>query len=132
VRNGTQMAGWLALAMAVGMMGCRTAPEPRDSSVEGKLVIAHRGASGYLPEHTLAAYAMAYALGADFIEPDLVRTRDGAFICLHDIHLEPTTDVEDVFPDRKREDGRWYAADFDLAEVRRLGAHERLAGRFPQ
>ena len=79
------------------------------------LVIAHRGASGSLPEHTLPAYAMAYALGADFVEPDLVRTRDGAFICLHDIHLEDTTDVETRFPDRKRADGRWYAADFDLA-----------------
>jgi len=97
-----------------------------------RIVIAHRGASGYLPEHTLAAYAMAHALGADFIEPDLVRTRDGVFICLHDIYLETTTDVEDAFPEAKREDGRWYAADLTLEEIRSLRAHERLEQRFPR
>ena len=96
-----------------------------------KVVVAHRGASGYLPEHTLEAYAMAYAQGADYIEPDLVLTKDGVFICLHDIHLEATTDVEQKFPDRKREDGRWYAADFTLAEIKTLQAHERVKGRFP-
>ena len=96
------------------------------------IVIAHRGASGYLPEHTLPAYALAHGQGADFIEPDLVRTRDGVFICLHDIYLEATTDVEEVFPDRRRDDGRWYAADFSLVEVRTLRVHERLPGRFPQ
>jgi glycerophosphoryl diester phosphodiesterase len=96
------------------------------------IVIAHRGASGYLPEHTLPAYALAYGQGADYVEPDLVLTRDGVFVCLHDIHLEETTDVEEVFPERKRADGRWYAADFTLAEIRRLRAHERLADRFPQ
>ena len=96
------------------------------------LVIAHRGASGYLPEHTLAAYALGYGQGADYVEPDLVLTRDGRFICLHDIHLESTTNVEQVFPDRQREDGRWYAADFDLREIRELRVHERLRGRFPQ
>jgi glycerophosphoryl diester phosphodiesterase len=99
---------------------------------QGPIVVAHRGASGYLPEHTLEAYAMAYALGADYIEPDLVRTRDGAFICLHDVHLDSTTDVETAFPDRVREDGRWYAADLTLAEVRSLRVHERLEQRFPQ
>jgi glycerophosphoryl diester phosphodiesterase len=96
------------------------------------LVIAHRGASGYLPEHTLPAYALGYGQGADYVEPDLVLTKDGVFIALHDIHLEATTDVEQVFPDRKRGDGRWYAADFMLEEVRRLRAHERLPDRFPQ
>ncbi|MCP4645658.1 MAG: glycerophosphodiester phosphodiesterase [bacterium] len=97
-----------------------------------KIVIAHRGASGYLPEHTLEAYAMAYALGADYIEPDLVMTKDGRFICLHDIHLEGTTNVEQVFPARKRDDGRWCAADFTLDEIKRLNAHERVNKRFPQ
>jgi len=97
-----------------------------------KIIIAHRGASAYLPEHTLEAYAMAYAFGADYIEPDLVRTQDGVFIALHDIHLEATTDVETQFPDRKRDDGRWYAADFTLEEIRRLKVHERLNGRFPK
>lgn len=96
-----------------------------------KIVIAHRGASGYLPEHTLEAYAFAYALGADYIEPDLVRTKDGRCIALHDIHLQSTTNVEEVFPDRKRDDGQWYAIDFTLAEIKQLSAHERLPKRFP-
>lgn len=89
------------------------------------LVIAHRGASGYLPEHTLAGAAFAYASGADYIEPDLVLTKDGIAIVLHDIHLEQTTNVENVFPARKRGDGRWYAMDFTLAEVKTLRVHER-------
>lgn len=96
-----------------------------------KFVIAHRGASGYVPEHTLEAYAMAYGMGAGYVEQDLVRTKDGAFVCLHDIHLEMTTNVEETFPERKREDGRWYAIDFTLDEIRTLKAHERLPGRFP-
>jgi len=90
-----------------------------------KIVIAHRGASGYLPEHTLEAYAMAYTMSADYIEPDLVMTGDGVLICLHDIHLERTTNVEVVFPGRTRADGRWYAADFTLEEIKMLNAHER-------
>ncbi|MCH8204393.1 MAG: glycerophosphodiester phosphodiesterase [Candidatus Hydrogenedentes bacterium] len=101
------------------------------ASAEGKVVIAHRGASGYLPEHTLEAYAMAHAQGADYIEPDLVLTKDGVFICLHDIHLGPTTDVELRFPNRKRADGHWYPADFMLAEIKQLRVHERLPDRFP-
>ena len=95
------------------------------------IVIAHRGASGYLPEHTLEAYAMAYAQGADYIEPDLVLTKDDVFICLHDIYLEATTDVEQRFPDRHREDGQWYAIDFTLQEIKTLRVHERLENRFP-
>jgi glycerophosphoryl diester phosphodiesterase len=102
------------------------------AKADGPLVIAHRGASGYLPEHTLPAYAMAYAMGADYVEPDLVLTKDGVFICMHDIHLEDTTDVEEKFADREHEDGHWYPADFTLAEIRTLRAHERLKNRFPQ
>jgi glycerophosphoryl diester phosphodiesterase len=94
--------------------------------VPKKLVIAHRGASGYLPENTLPAYAMAYAMGADYIEPDLVMTRDGVLICVHDICLEATTDAAAVFPNRARGDGRWYAADFDVKEIRLLQARERF------
>ncbi|ERJ20359.1 glycerophosphoryl diester phosphodiesterase protein [Salinisphaera shabanensis E1L3A] len=90
-----------------------------------KIVIAHRGASGYLPEHTLPAYAMAYALGADYIEPDVVMTADKRLICLHDIHLESTTDVKRQFPQRARADGRWYAADFTLEEIHQLNVTER-------
>ena len=95
------------------------------------IVIAHRGASGYLPEHTLEAYSLAYGMGADYIEQDLVLTKDGHFVALHDIHLEGTTNVESVFPDRKREDGRWYAIDFSLSEIKTLSVHERLGNRFP-
>ncbi len=96
-----------------------------------QIVIAHRGASGYLPEHTLEAYAMAYAMGADYVEQDLVFTKDLRFVCLHDIYLDPTTDVEERFPERKHPDGRWYAADFTLAEIKTLNVHERLPNRFP-
>lgn len=97
-----------------------------------KVIIAHRGASGYLPEHTLAAYAMAYAMGANFIEQDLAMTKDHALICLHDGTLDATTDVAEVFPDRKREDGKHYPADFTLEEIRLLHTRERLPGRFPR
>lgn len=113
----------VATLAAVVISGAVMAADP--------IVIAHRGASGYLPEHTLEAYAMAYALGADYIEPDLVRTKDGAYIALHDIHLQSTTNVEEVFPDRTRKDGQWYAADFTLAEIKTLQVHERVAKRFP-
>ena len=89
------------------------------------IVIAHRGASGYLPEHSLAAKAMAHAMGADFIEQDVVLTRDEVPIVLHDIYLESTTDVEQRFPGRARDDGRYYALDFTLAEIRQLRLHER-------
>ena len=89
-----------------------------------KIVIAHRGASGYLPEHTLEAKAMAYAMGADYIEQDLVMTADDQLIVLHDITLDRTTDVAERFPGRARADGRYYAIDFTLAEVRQLQATE--------
>ena len=68
-------------------------------------VIAHRGASGYLPEHTLEAAAMAHAMGADFIEQDVVLTRDNVLIVLHDLYLDAVSDVASRFPRRKREDG---------------------------
>lgn len=97
-----------------------------------KIIIAHRGACGYLPEHTLPAYALAYGLGADYLEPDLVMTRDGVLIIRHDIFLEQTTDVAARFPERKRADGHWYAADFGLDEIKRLQARERLPNRYPR
>lgn len=114
---------WIC-APVVALFSAMTAAQP--------IVIAHRGASGYLPEHTLEAYAMAYAMGADYVEPDLVLTKDSVFVCMHDIHLELTTDVEQKFPDRKASDGHWYPADFTLAEVKTLCVHERLKNRFPQ
>lgn len=103
-------------------------------------VIAHRGASGYLPEHTLEAVSLAYGMRADFIEQDLVLTKDDIPVVLHDITIDTVTDVDKKFPDRKRADGRYYAIDFTLAELKQLNAHERidyktghpsLPGRFP-
>lgn len=89
------------------------------------IVIAHRGASGYLPEHSLASKALAHAMGADYLEQDVVLSKDGVPVVLHDIHLESTTNVARHFPQRARSDGRFYAIDFEIAELRRLSLHER-------
>jgi glycerophosphoryl diester phosphodiesterase len=90
------------------------------------IVIAHRGASGYLPEHTLAAKTLAFEMRADFLEQDLVATRDDELLVLHDVHLERVSDVALKFPDRQRSDGRFYVRDFDMEEIRSLSAWERM------
>ena len=102
-----------------------------------KQLIAHRGASGYAPEHTRAAYLLAIQQGADFVEQDLVLTKDRQLICLHDVTLERTTDVEEVFPDRFVEvrgpsgpTRHWLAHDFTLAEIKRLDAGSWFDARF--
>ena len=95
----------------------------------GPLVVAHRGASGYLPEHTQAAKAYAHGLGADFIEQDIVLSKDDVPLVLHDIYLETISDVAARFPDRKRADGRYYALDFTVAELRQLAVRERVNAR---
>jgi len=90
-----------------------------------KTLIAHRGASGSAPEHTMESYRLALMQGADYVEPDLQITKDGVLICMHDITLERTTNVEAVFPNRAVvENGtrRWYVADFTLAEIKTLDA----------
>ena len=89
------------------------------------IVIAHRGASGYLPEHTLAAKALAFGMQADYLEQDVVATRDGHLVVLHDLWLDRVSDVAARFPGRRRADGRWYVRDFDLDELRTLTLHER-------
>ena len=94
-----------------------------------QVVIAHRGACGYLPEHTQASACLAYGLGADYIEQDVVLTRDRIPIVLHDIHLDTVTRVSEQFPDRAREDGRYYALDFTWAEIQTLDVHERTSFR---
>lgn len=102
-------------------------------STPRKLLVAHRGASAYAPEHTLAAYRLALEQGADFVEQDLGVTKDGTLVCLHDPTLERTTDVEQVFPDRFREEKgarRWYIADFTLAEIKRLDAGAWFDAKF--
>lgn len=89
------------------------------------LVIAHRGASGYVVEHTEAAKTLAHSQGADYIEQDVVLSKDGQFIVTHDITMEETTNVEQRFPDRARADGRYYFADFNWPEIQQLTMHER-------
>lgn len=89
------------------------------------LVIAHRGASGYLPEHTREATILAYGQGADYLEQDVVASRDGVLVVLHDIHLDEVSDVAQRFPERRRADGRHYVIDFDLEELRQLTLRER-------
>ena len=89
-----------------------------------QIVIAHRGASGYLPEHTLAAKVLAHSMGADYIEQDLVLTKDDHLVVLHDRYLDRVTDVAEVFPGRQRADGRFYAIDFSLDEIRQLRVTE--------
>ena len=95
------------------------------------VVIAHRGASGYRPEHTLGSYRLAIALGADYVEPDLVVTADGVLVARHENELSGTTDVAQrlEFADRrttKTIDGTrvsgWFSEDFTLAELRTLRA----------
>ena len=100
------------------------------------LIIAHRGASGHRPEHTIEAYTLAIAMGADFIEPDLVATKDGVLVARHENEIGGTTDVADKFPDRKTTktiDGQavpgWFTEDFTLAEIKTLRARERLPFR---
>ena len=91
------------------------------------IVIAHRGASGYLPEHTLVAKALAHGLGADYLEQDVVATRDSQLVVLHDLYLDDVTDVAIKFPGRQRDDGKHYVIDFDLAELKTLTIFERRA-----
>jgi glycerophosphoryl diester phosphodiesterase len=116
------------------------------SGEENPLVIGHRGASGYLPEHTLQSYALAIKLGADYVEPDLVATKDGHLIARHEPDITNTTNVAEhpEFADRKRTamvDGfpvtGWFASDFTLAEIKTLRAvqtfperPQRFNGRF--
>jgi len=102
-------------------------PEPiMEIQKSKKIVIAHRGASGYLPEHTLQAKAMAYAMDADYLEQDIVLSKDDVPIVIHDIHLETVTDVAKIFPKRKRNDGKFYVIDFTFNELKQLNVSERF------
>jgi glycerophosphoryl diester phosphodiesterase len=118
-----------------GEMAGSEASVPRVSPVN----IAHRGASAYAPEHTLAAYRLAIEMGADFVEQDLQLTKDGVLVCLHDTTLERTTNVAELFPDRAveievRGQSRhvWRVSDFTLVEIKQLDAgswfDEKFAG----
>ena len=95
-------------------------PRPRP------IVIAHRGASGYLPEHSLGAKVLAHGYGADYLEQDVILSRDDVPLVFHDLNLEELTDVATRYPQRSRGDGHWYAIDFTLAELKTLQLHERV------
>jgi glycerophosphoryl diester phosphodiesterase len=107
-----------------------------------KILVAHRGASAYAPEHTVEAYRLALEQGADFVEQDLQVTKDGALVCLHDLTLERTTNVEEIFPGRFRTDvsddqspnsqpaKHWYVSDFTLKEIKQLDAGSWFDAKF--
>ena len=114
---------WIAiLALALGALSLAPSQSP------DKALVAHRGASAYAPEHTLAAYRLAVEQGADFVEQDLGVTRDGVLVCLHDDTLERTTNVRELFPGRFVEEEiggrrrqRWRVRDLTLAENQAAG-----------
>jgi glycerophosphoryl diester phosphodiesterase len=125
-----KLAALLSMACAVAIVGAE--------SPARAFLVAHRGASAYAPEHTLAAYRLALEQGADYVEQDLTLTKDGVLVCLHDETLERTTDVEARFPDRAvvetapggAPSRRWYAGDFTLAELRTLDAGSWFDAKF--
>jgi glycerophosphoryl diester phosphodiesterase len=96
------------------------------STASSPVIIAHRGASAYLPEHTLEAKALAVGLGADFVEQDIVMTKDDVPIVNHDIFMEDVSNIAAQFPGRARKDGHFYAIDFTIAELKMLTRHERV------
>lgn len=133
----------LLLALAVSCVSCAQPaladPRPPRNHESAPLVIGHRGgANGYLPEHTLEAYALGIELGADYVEPDLVATKDGHLIARHEPNLIATTNVQDLpqFANRRRKamvDGAevegFFASDFTLAEIKQLRAIQPFAER---
>ncbi|GAM97649.1 glycerophosphoryl diester phosphodiesterase [alpha proteobacterium U9-1i] len=130
MRRRDVLLGGAAQTLALG--GCATlSTELRDPPI----VIAHRGASGERPEHTLAAYRLAIEQGADYIEPDLVMTKDNILVCRHENEISGTTDVSErpEFAERRKaksvdgvEAQGWWVEDFTLAELKTLRAKERL------
>src|SRR5918992_2195500 len=140
-----QLRKLLPLVLASAMLAAMTSPgqaraRDGDDDRASQLVIGHRGASGYRPEHTLAAYKFAARLGADYIEPDLAITKDGVLVARHEPEIEDTTDVEQhpEFADRRTEktiDGTtfegFFVEDFTLAELKTLRATERIPAQRP-
>lgn len=125
----------LLFLTGLGAGACRAGSE-NPAAMRLPLVIGHRGASGYRPEHTIESYRLAIEQGTDFIEPDLVMTRDGGLIARHEPEIGETTDAADKYPDRRRTaviNGHsvtgWFAEDFTVAEIKTLRARERLPFR---
>jgi glycerophosphoryl diester phosphodiesterase len=132
---GAVLVAGSALAAAITVPAATANSRPDRPIVDDPIVIGHRGASGYRPEHTLASYELAIALGADYVEPDLVSTKDGVLVARHENEIGGTTDVADhpTFADRrttKTIDGvaitGWFTEDFTLAELKTLRARERI------
>lgn len=113
------------LTLGIGLCSALFASSFAQASPE-KLIIAHRGASGYLPEHTLESKALAFGQQADYLEQDLAMTKDNRIIVIHDHFLDGLTDVAKKFPDRKRADGRYYVLDFTLDEIKSLEMTENF------
>lgn len=126
------------MALAAVVVGSAASAQPaRPAGAGRKALVAHRGASAYAPEHTLAAYTLALDQGADYVEQDLAVTKDGVLVCIHDLTLERTTDVETVFPTRFSADTsgatpvkRWLVHDFTLAEIKQLDAGSWFGATF--
>jgi glycerophosphoryl diester phosphodiesterase len=135
------LAGLVAPALAPAGAAPVPASSGTHQQLDRPLVFGHRGAPGYRPEHTLAGYQLAIDMGADFVEPDLVSTKDGVLVARHENEISGTTDVADhpEFADRrttKTIDGKqvtgWFTEDFTLAELKTLRAKERIPGVRPQ
>ena len=118
IYKGIIVKKWLCF-LALALIGANTL-------AADKLIIAHRGASGYLPEHTLESKALAFGQGADYLEQDLVMTKDNHLVVIHDHFLDGLTDVAQKFPGRARADGKYYVPDFTLAEIRSLQITENF------
>ena len=108
------------------IISCQSNLEKELKSAKKITVVAHRGASGYLPEHTLPSKVMAHAMNADYIEQDLVLSKDDIPIVIHDILLDDVTNVSEKYPNRKREDGKYYVIDFTFEELKKLEVTERF------
>ena len=115
-----------SLVALATITACSNQAQVQQMSNKDKLVIAHRGASGYLPEHTLESKALAFGQKADYLEQDLAMTKDNKLIVIHDHFLDGLTDVAKKFPNRARKDGRFYVADFTLKEIKTLEMTENF------
>ena len=107
-------------------ISCQSKLEKKLKSTKKITIVAHRGASGYLPEHTIASKAVAHAMNADYIEQDIVLSKDDIPIVIHDILLDDVTNVSEKYPNRKREDGKYYVIDFTFEELKTLEVTERF------
>ncbi len=142
----TPLTGFLSffvflLAVTPASAGSLPAASKAQAREIEPLIVAHRGASGYRPEHTLAAYALAARMGADYLEPDLVSTKDGVLVARHENEISTTTDVAEraEFADRKTTktidrvvQTGWFTEDFTLRELKSLRAKERLPDLRPR